>query len=145
MKVESVRNWVPYVPYSVLGNRKSLTVSIASCWFPYCWKVTNAYDRTFYRNRNKLTRVMNLSKRGEETQLEFKRTAHFLGGYLAISYLLHALHAETRGRNTIGIQAYCTFSRRLFGDKLLTTRPPCRIALFTALALGRFAPSGLEQ
>ena len=36
---------------------------------------------------------MNLSKRGEETQLEFKRTAHFLGGYLAISYLLHALHA----------------------------------------------------
>ena len=68
----------------------------------------------FIGKENKITRVMNLSKRGEETQLEF-------------------------------IQAYSTFSRRLFGDKLLTTRHPCRIALFTALALGRFAPSGLEQ
>ena len=47
----------------------------------------------FIGKEKKITRVMNLSKRGEETQLEFKRTAHFLGGYLAISYLLHALHA----------------------------------------------------
>ena len=39
----------------------------------------------------KETKLLELSKRGEKTQLEFKRTAHFLGGYLAISYLLHAL------------------------------------------------------
>ena len=41
----------------------------------------------------KETKLLELSKRGEETQLEFKRTARCLGGYLAISYLLHALHA----------------------------------------------------
>ena len=41
----------------------------------------------------KETKLLKLSKRGEETQLEFKRTIHFLGGYLAISYLLHALPA----------------------------------------------------
>ena len=49
-----------------------------------------------------------LSKPGEE----FKHVAHFLGGYLAISHLLHAI---------------------IF------------IALFNALALGHFAPSGLHQ
>ena len=41
----------------------------------------------------KETKLLELSKRGEETQLEFKRTAHYLGGYLAISYLLHVLRA----------------------------------------------------
>ena len=34
-----------------------------------------------------------LSKRREETQLEFKCTAHFLGSYLVISYILHAPRA----------------------------------------------------
>ena len=33
----------------------------------------------------KETKLLELSKRGEETQLEFICTAHFLGGYLAIS------------------------------------------------------------
>ena len=42
----------------------------------------------------KETKVLELSKREEETVfIEFERTAHFLGGYLAISYLLHALCA----------------------------------------------------
>ena len=40
---------------------------------------------------------------------------------------------------------YCTFSRWLFGDKLLTTRPPCRIALFTALALGSRAVNAIRH
>ena len=35
--------------------------------------------------------------------------------------------------------------RRLFCDKLITTRSLCSIALFTALALGHFAPLGLEH
>ena len=41
----------------------------------------------------KETKLLELSKRREETVLEFKCTADFLGGYLAISYLLHALCA----------------------------------------------------
>ena len=33
----------------------------------------------------------------------------------------------------------------LFGDKPVTTRPILGSIVFTALALGRFAPSGLAQ
>ena len=41
----------------------------------------------------KESKLLELSKQGEEIVLEFKHTVHFLGGYLMINYLLHALHA----------------------------------------------------
>ena len=37
------------------------------------------------------TTLPGLSKQGKETVLEFKCTAHYIGGYFALNHLLHTL------------------------------------------------------
>ena len=64
------------------------------------------------------TKLPELSKRGDETVLEFKRTTHFLGGYFTTYYMPSVLHCFVYYTRSLGSRAVNTMRH---GERVVTS------------------------